>query len=100
MALVSLEVELTVVLGEARLPLSRLLRLGRGAIVALGSGPDDTVAILANGHPIARGRVSVDGATILVEVTELHRKPEVMREPLRTVGEALLGPAPRAAIAA
>lgn len=89
MALESLEMELTVVLGRAQLPLHRLLRMGRGAIVPLDPSPEDEVEILAAGLPIARGRVIIDRDAISVEVTSLIRKPEVTRIPGATIGGRL-----------
>lgn len=86
MAIEKLDVDLTVVLGQTRMPLHRLLRLGRGAVLALGSGVDDDVEIRANGLPVARGRVVVEGGVIAVEVTGLVRRPETTREPGATIG--------------
>lgn len=86
MALDGLDVELTAVLGRTSLPLHRLLRLGRGAVVALDPSPDDEVEILANGLTVARGRVVVAGSAISVEVTGLVRGVEVTREPGATIG--------------
>lgn len=89
MALETLQVELTVVLGKARLPLQTLLRMGRGAVIALDPSEEDTVEILANGLPVARGRVAVAKGAITVEVIELVRKPEVTRVPGTTIGGKL-----------
>lgn len=89
MALDGLDVELTAVLGRASLPLHRLLRMGRGAVIALDPSPDDEVEILANGLAVARGRVVVDGSTIFVEIIELVRGIEVTREPGATIGGRL-----------
>lgn len=89
MALDTLQVELTVVLGKARLPLRQLLRLGRGAIVPLEASTDDEVEILANDLPVARGRISVTGEAIGVEILSLIRKPDVTREPGATIGATL-----------
>jgi flagellar motor switch protein FliN/FliY len=82
----SLEVDLTVVLGKTRLPLQRLLRMGRGAVIGLNKSDTDLVDILANDHPIARGQISVRGATIMIEITELVRKIEIERTPGTTIG--------------
>ncbi len=79
MALASLQVELTEVLGKTRLPLRKLLRMGRGAVIALDASEVDAVDILANGLLIARGRVTVERGA--VEVIELVRKVEVTRVP-------------------
>jgi flagellar motor switch protein FliN/FliY len=82
----SLQVDLAVVLGKTRMPLSQLLKLGRGAVVALDSGENDPVEILANGHPIARGHVVVTGSRLSVEVTEMVRKDVILREPGTRIG--------------
>lgn len=89
MAFDKLEVDLTVVLGSTQMPLHRLLRLGRGALIALEGGEDDIVDVLANGTPVARGRVMVEHGTISVEIVELTRKPEVTRTPGATIGDTL-----------
>ncbi len=67
--------KVTVVLGRTRMPIHKLLRLGRGALIELESHENDEVEILANGLPIALGQVIVAGARISVEVTRLIGKP-------------------------
>ncbi|KMO44461.1 surface presentation of antigens (SPOA) protein [Methylobacterium tarhaniae] len=89
-----LKVDLAVVLGRTRMPIHMLLRMGRGAVIELDSTDTDMVEILANNHPIARGQIVVTGNRISVEVTELIRKAEVVREPGIRIGDggaALLG---------
>ena len=70
-------VELTVVLGTAVMPIFRLLRMGRGAIIELGANETDEVTILANNHPFAKGIVVVSGARISVEITQMLMRPTV-----------------------
>jgi len=65
----NLEVELTVLVGTAKLPLQRLLRMGRGAVIPLGGDETKSLEILANGRKIAQGRVLLDGDNVTVEVT-------------------------------
>ena len=77
----TLMVDVTVVLGQNRMPVHMLLRMGRGAVVELASSETDMVEILANGHPIARGQVVVTGTRIAVEITEIIKKPSVLRSP-------------------
>jgi flagellar motor switch protein FliN/FliY len=57
-------VELTVVLGSAQMPIYKLLRMGRGAIIELNATENDEVQILANNHPFAKGHVVVAGTRI------------------------------------
>ena len=83
----TLKVNLTVVLGRNRMPIHMLLRMGRGAVIELEATETDMVEILANGHPIARGVVVVTGTKIAVEITELLRKPQVVRMPGVTIGD-------------
>ncbi|KFC67472.1 Surface presentation of antigens (SPOA) protein [Bosea sp. LC85] len=79
-------VELTVVLGSTQMPIYKLLRMGRGAIIELNATENDEVQILANNHPFARGNVVVSGARISVEITELLKRPTVVSA--QTIAEA------------
>ena len=83
----TLKVDLTVVLGRARMPLHMLLRMGRGAVIELEASDSDMVEILANDHPIARGQIVVTGDRIFVEVTELIRKAAAIVEPGVSIGD-------------
>jgi flagellar motor switch protein FliN len=83
----TLKVDLTVVLGRTRMPLHLLLRMGRGAVIALDASEVDMVEILANDHPVARGQIVVTGDRISVEVTELIRKEAAIVDPTVTIGE-------------
>jgi flagellar motor switch protein FliN len=68
-------VDVSVVLGRARMPIHQLLRMGRGAVIELDSGDEDEVEILANDMPVARGLVVVQGNRIAIEVRELIQRP-------------------------
>lgn len=82
-------VDISIVLGRSRMPIHQLLRMGRGAVIALDSAEEDEVEILANDLPIARGTVVVNGTSITVEVKELLRRPECERlDPQAPVDEA------------
>jgi flagellar motor switch protein FliN len=89
-ALDNLKVNLSVVLGRNRMPVHMLLRMGRGAVIELEATESDMVDILANGHPIARGLIVVTGTKIAIEVTEIIRKPEVIRSPGVSIGEGAI----------
>ncbi|HYF55322.1 MAG TPA: FliM/FliN family flagellar motor switch protein [Salinarimonas sp.] len=82
----NLKVDVTVVLGHTRMPIHMLLRMGRGAVIELEATENDTVEILANDHPIARGQVVVTGTRIQIEITEIIRRPEVIDRPGLTIG--------------
>lgn len=62
-------IDVTVVLGRCVLPMRQFLRMGRGAVIPLDVSEHDEVWILANGHPIARGEVSIDGERVAVMIT-------------------------------
>ncbi|GLK78342.1 MULTISPECIES: FliM/FliN family flagellar motor switch protein [Methylopila] len=79
--------ELSIVLGAARMPIHQLLRMGRGAVIELAATEDDAVTILANDHPIARGAVFVNGDRIGVEITSMIQREEKGRTE-RLVGGA------------
>jgi flagellar motor switch protein FliN/FliY len=72
----SVDVEISVVLGRARMPIHMLLKMGRGAVITLDSSEKDEVEILANEHLVARGVVVVNGADISVEISSLVTRPE------------------------
>lgn len=73
-SILGIPVVLQVVVGSATLPVSNLLKLGRGAVVPLDHRVGDPVDIVVNGRAIARGEVVVveeDGARFGVSVTEI-----------------------------
>ncbi len=64
------DVEISVVLGRCVLPMQQLLRMGRGAVIPLDTKESDQLWILANGHPIARGEITIQGDRLCITVTE------------------------------
>ena len=64
-----IEIELAVVVGETSMPLRRLLKLERGAFIPLGRDAAAPLALLANGAPVAEGKVHLMGAEVAVVVT-------------------------------
>jgi len=64
------DVELAVVLGRCQMPMQQLLRMGRGAVIPLDTKEADQLWILANGHPIARGEITIQGDRLCITVTE------------------------------
>jgi flagellar motor switch protein FliN/FliY len=67
----SVKVEISVVLGRSVIAMHQLLRMGRGAVIELDSRQDDSVLILANDRPVARGEIVLQGDKIGVSITEL-----------------------------
>ena len=70
-------VVLTVVLGQTQMPIYKLLRMGRGAVIELKATGTEEVQILANNHPFAKGNVVVSGSRISVEITQMLVRPTV-----------------------
>lgn len=66
----NVEVELSVVLGRCSMPMQQLLRMGRGAVIPLDTKESDELWILAAGHPIARGEITIQGDRLCITVTE------------------------------
>jgi flagellar motor switch protein FliN/FliY len=65
---------LQVVLGSASMPVSSLMKLGRGAIVPLDHRVGEPVEVVVNGRVIARGEVVVvedDNSRFGVSLTEI-----------------------------
>jgi flagellar motor switch protein FliN len=66
----SVKVDISVVLGTARLQMQQLLRMGRGAVIELDSNQNDEVWVLANNKPIARAEIVIQGDKIAVSITD------------------------------
>ena len=65
----AVDIEISVVLGRSVLPMSQLLRMGRGAVIPLDASERDEVWILANNHPVARGEIEIRDDRIAITVT-------------------------------
>ncbi|ACI53186.1 flagellar motor switch protein FliN [Gluconacetobacter diazotrophicus PA1 5] len=71
-AVYDIPVKITAVIGSATMPVSQLLKLGRGAVVELDRKLGEAVDIYANNRLIARGEVVVvDDNHIGVTMTEI-----------------------------
>ncbi len=68
--LADVDLEISVVIGSAEMPIHQLLRMGRGAVIELDATTEDYVWILANNKLIARGEIMVNGENVAVQVTE------------------------------
>jgi flagellar motor switch protein FliN len=67
-------VTVQVVLGSASMPVSNLLRLGRGAVIPLDHRVGEPVDVMVNGRVVARGEVVVvedDNSRFGVSLTEV-----------------------------
>ena len=67
----SIQVEISVVLGQATMPIHQLLRMGRGAVIELEAKADTPCQIYANKQLIARGEIVANGDQPAVAVADL-----------------------------
>ena len=74
-AVSGIPVQLTVVLGRARMRIGELLQLTDGAVVELDRKVTDAVEILINNRLVARGEVVLVEGRIGVSITELVAGP-------------------------
>lgn len=69
-ALADVEVEISVVLGRAQMPIHQLLKMGRGAVIELDAEVEDPAWILANNQVIARGEIVVTGEHVGISIID------------------------------
>ena len=70
-AVLDVEVEITAVLGTSMMPISQILKLGRGAVVELNRGVGEDIDIHANTRLVATGEVIVIEDQLGVNITEI-----------------------------
>ena len=73
-AILRIPVTVQVVLGSAKMPVAHLMKLGRGAVVALDQRVGEPVNVVVNGRIVARGEVVVvdeDNSRFGVSLTEI-----------------------------
>ena len=70
-AILDVEVEITAVLGTATMPISQILKLGRGAVVELDRGVNEDIEIHANNRTVATGEVVVVESQLGVNINEI-----------------------------
>ena len=63
-------IEVWAVLGKVSVPIRQLLKMGRGAVIALDRQLDEPIEIRANSHLIARGEVVIVEEKVGVRITE------------------------------
>jgi flagellar motor switch protein FliN/FliY len=69
------DVEIEVVLGDTRMPVHQLLRMGRGAVIELNATEADDVLVLANDVLVAKAGIVVNDGRIGISITKLFRRP-------------------------
>ena len=70
-ALMDVEVEITAVLGTTNMPISQILKLGRGAVVELNRSVGEDIEVHANNRLVAKGEVIVVDDRLGVTMTEI-----------------------------
>ncbi|MBC8338304.1 MAG: flagellar motor switch protein FliN [Rhodospirillales bacterium] len=70
-ALMDVEVEITAVLGTSMMPISQILKLGRGAVVELNRSVGEDIEVHANNRAVAKGEVIVVDDRLGVTMTEI-----------------------------
>jgi flagellar motor switch protein FliN len=70
-AISDVPVQLAAVLGRASMPVSQLLRLGRGAVVELDRKVGEPIDIYVNNRLVARGEVMIVDDHLGVTMTEI-----------------------------
>ena len=63
-------IEVWAVLGKVSIPIRQLLKMGRGAVIALDRALDESIEIRANSHLIAHGEVVLVEDKVGVSITE------------------------------
>jgi flagellar motor switch protein FliN/FliY len=79
-AILRIPVTVQVVLGSAVMPVSNLMKLGRGTVIPLDQHVGEPVDIVVNGRVVARGEVVVadeETSRFGVSLTELLAPPSV-----------------------
>ncbi len=70
-AVYEIPVEVSVVLGKTTMPISQLLKLGRGAVVELERKVGEAVDVYVNNRLIAKGEVVIVEDRIGITMTEI-----------------------------
>lgn len=70
-AVYDVPVQLSAVLGKATMPVNRLLRLGRGAVVELDRKVGEPIDIYVNNRLVARGEILIVDDRVGITMTEI-----------------------------
>ena len=75
-AVLDVDVDITAVLGTALMPISQILKLGRGAVVELNRSVGEDIEIHANNRLVATGEVIVIEDRLGVNINEIVKMTE------------------------
>lgn len=78
-AVLDVKLEVTAVLGTADMPISQILKLGRGAVVELDRSVGEDIELHANNQLIARGEVIVVDDRLGVTISYVIKSPSSRR---------------------
>lgn len=81
-AVLDVKLEVTAVLGTADMPISQILKLGRGAVVELDRTAGEDIELHANNQLIAKGEVIVVDDRLGVTVNDVIKSPSGRRKAL------------------
>ena len=81
-AVLDVKLEVTAVLGTAEMPISQILKLGRGAVVELDRTVGEDIELHANNQLIAKGEVIVVDDRLGVTVNDVIKSPSGRRQAL------------------
>ncbi|MEO3430562.1 FliM/FliN family flagellar motor switch protein [Pelagibius sp. CAU 1746] len=73
-AIHEVSLEAYAILGTASMPVSQLLRMGRGAVVELETSLGDEIEMRINDQLVAKGEVVVVEDRIAIEITEIVKR--------------------------
>lgn len=79
-AILDVEVEITAVLGRSLMPISQILKLGRGAVVELDRRVGEDIEIEANNRVVAKAEVIVIDDKLGVTMTDIIMMTESVTE--------------------
>ena len=77
-AVLEVSVDITAVLGTAIMPISQILKLGRGAVVELNRGVGEDIEIHANNRLVATGEVIVIEDRLGVNINDVVHLTETV----------------------
>ncbi len=77
--LLHIQVQISVMLGTAVLPIDTLLKLGPGSVITLDRGATEPVDILVDGKKVAAGEVVTIGDNYGIRVTSVKSAEEVVK---------------------
>ena len=77
-AVLDVSVDITAVLGTTMMPISQILKLGRGAVVELNRGVGEDIEIHANNRLVATGEVIVIEDRLGVNINNVVRLTETV----------------------